>query len=348
MNGARWLTALTAAAVAATCAVPAQASFVEFTQGRALYWAAPGEVNDLYVGGGRSIFRFRDHGAAIRVGHGCAEEADGWVRCGNLNDARVAPLLVYVRDGDDRVIADSGIALDLRAYGGGGSDALHAGTSGEETVTAALFGGPGEDRLTTAIDAVEGFQTLDGGPDDDSLIIHRAGGATELIGGRGDDVLEPNFMERVADGALAGGLGDDTYVMTLAGPSASSLTDIAPGPGTDTLELRWGHADLATCQRCVERVVGSYDANIIIGDDWPNILLGGGGDDVIDGRGGRDTLGGDSGEDMILARDQDLDAVACGDGVDRVGADSDDVVDADCEIVFAELLAGELAPLRFR
>ena len=77
------------------------------------------------------------------------------------------------------------------------------------------------------------------------------------------------------------------------------------------------------------------------GDDGPNTLrggagddtlAGGGGDDIIDGGTGADTISGDAGDDVILARDGEVDQIACGDGVDSVVADPQDVVAADCEV----------------
>jgi Ca2+-binding RTX toxin-like protein len=91
----------------------------------------------------------------------------------------------------------------------------------------------------------------------------------------------------------------------------------------------------------VEDVAGSLTADTVAGDDGPNTLRGsagddtlsgGAGDDVIDGGTGADTISGDAGDDIILARDGEVDRIACGDGVDSVVADAQDVVAADCEV----------------
>jgi Ca2+-binding RTX toxin-like protein len=91
----------------------------------------------------------------------------------------------------------------------------------------------------------------------------------------------------------------------------------------------------------IEDVEGSLSGDTLAGDDAPNALrgragddtlTGGGGDDIIDGGTGADTISGDAGDDVILARDGEVDRIACGDGVDSVVADAQDVVAADCEV----------------
>ena len=91
----------------------------------------------------------------------------------------------------------------------------------------------------------------------------------------------------------------------------------------------------------IEDVAGSTNADTVIGDDDANALrgsagddtlTGGGGDDIVDGGSGADTISGDAGDDVILARDGEVDRIACGDGVDSVVADAQDAVAADCEV----------------
>jgi Ca2+-binding RTX toxin-like protein len=91
----------------------------------------------------------------------------------------------------------------------------------------------------------------------------------------------------------------------------------------------------------IENVEGSLSGDTLAGDDGPNTLrgsagddtlTGGGGADIIDGGTGTDTISGDAGDDVILARDGEVDRIACGDGVDSVVADPQDVVAADCEV----------------
>jgi Ca2+-binding RTX toxin-like protein len=91
----------------------------------------------------------------------------------------------------------------------------------------------------------------------------------------------------------------------------------------------------------IEDLGGGLSADTVAGDDGPNALrgsagddtlTGGGGADIIDGGTGADTISGDAGDDVILARDGEVDRIACGDGVDSVVADAQDAVAADCEV----------------
>jgi hypothetical protein len=91
----------------------------------------------------------------------------------------------------------------------------------------------------------------------------------------------------------------------------------------------------------VENIDGSPGDDTVTGDDGPNTLrggpgddavAGGGGDDILDGGTGRDVLSSDAGDDIVLARDGETDRISCGDGVDSVVADAQDVVAPDCEV----------------
>jgi hypothetical protein len=78
-----------------------------------------------------------------------------------------------------------------------------------------------------------------------------------------------------------------------------------------------------------------------VGGPGGDALCGEAGNDVLTGGSGLDIFcGGDTGltddgagDDTIDARDEFGEHVYCGEGNDRVVADMDDVVDADCETV---------------
>ena len=91
----------------------------------------------------------------------------------------------------------------------------------------------------------------------------------------------------------------------------------------------------------VEDIGGTVDGDGVTGDEGSNTLrggpgddtvAGGGGDDILDGGTGADVLSGDAGDDIVLARDGETDRISCGDGVDSVVADPQDVVAPDCEV----------------
>jgi RTX calcium-binding nonapeptide repeat (4 copies)/Thrombospondin type 3 repeat len=106
-------------------------------------------------------------------------------------------------------------------------------------------------------------------------------------------------------------LGEREDSAVLAVPVASTVLG---GPGAD-------------------RVESGLAADEVSGGEGNDALQGGGGDDVLSGDQGADLLAGGAGSDRIAARDGETDDVTCGDGADRVEADTLDRVAADCESV---------------
>ncbi len=73
------------------------------------------------------------------------------------------------------------------------------------------------------------------------------------------------------------------------------------------------------------------EADTLTGDAGDDTLTAGAGNDRLDGGVGIDALDGGAGDDTLSARDGLADTVACGDGADRVDADTLDDVASDCE-----------------
>jgi Ca2+-binding RTX toxin-like protein len=96
--------------------------------------------------------------------------------------------------------------------------------------------------------------------------------------------------------------------------SVNIATTMLGGPGADT--LTGGPAD-----------------DQVSGDDGDDVLTGGGGADVVIGGLGIDEVSADAGDDDVRVRDGIQDVVRCGDGSDRVDADTLDEVAGDCEAV---------------
>lgn len=82
-----------------------------------------------------------------------------------------------------------------------------------------------------------------------------------------------------------------------------------------------------------DRVKGGTGADRLQGDDGNDDVAGRGGNDVIEGGLGFDRLAGDAGDDRLESADGLADRIACGDGRDRVAADTVDDVAGDCEQV---------------
>lgn len=78
---------------------------------------------------------------------------------------------------------------------------------------------------------------------------------------------------------------------------------------------------------------GGTAADTVSGGAGNDKLDGGSGDDRIDGGLGADGVTGGAGADRIVTADGLVDRIACGDGGDRVEADTVDEVDGDCEDV---------------
>ena len=82
-----------------------------------------------------------------------------------------------------------------------------------------------------------------------------------------------------------------------------------------------------------DRLRSGDGADIVGGGDGNDTLAGGAGSDVLDGGLGTDSVDGGSGDDRISARDGLEDRITCGEGADRVEADTLDTTAGDCEVV---------------
>ena len=300
------------------------------------YAAAAGEANDVHaepVAAGS--FRLRDS-VALAAGSGCAQDGAREVIC---TAARVEKVTFELGDGDDALSAfDDYIGAEaearVEANGGGGGDRLVAGV------------------YTNA--------TLDGGADDDEVIVGDGGGTAR--GGAGNDQLEAGVD---FDGSLDGGSGDDTFALVgyrqsvSGGPgndkasyfswsqccSPSGVTVTLDGSANDGPQ---GRDDIAGDIEVVEggsggdELSGNAAANTLSGLDGGDSLSGRGGDDHLFGGDGADELVGGTGSDhhqsgagndRVDSRDGAQDSVICGPGTDAVDADLSDLVASDCESV---------------
>jgi Ca2+-binding RTX toxin-like protein len=166
-------------------------------------------------------------------------------------------------------------------YGNDGKDALY-GTL--------LYGGNGDDKLY----GTSGDDRLYGGAGND-----------ELNGWSGDDLLEGGTGNDFLG-------GDDTELET-SNPIGRDV--IRGGPGTDYVSYN-GHSKPVTVNldglandgqagendlvgADVENINGSWQSDVLTGNDAANYINGASGDDVIRGGGGNDTLYGNLGADQI-------------------------------------------------
>ncbi|MBP2233286.1 VCBS repeat-containing protein [Azospirillum agricola] len=162
--------------------------------------------------------------------------------------------------------------------------AIIIGTSGDDT----LLGSIGADTL----DGLDGGDHLDG-----SL------GADSLNGGPGNDTLIGSEATAPLGDTLAGGAGDDVYLI------ANPLDQIIEAADEGTDEVRTDlaafvlpdHVETLTYTGVASFTgVGNALDNRITGGADADSLIGGAGNDTLDGGAGADTLVGGSGNDVYL------------------------------------------------
>jgi serralysin len=126
--------------------------------------------------------------------------------------------------------------------------------------------------------------------------------SNEIVGGGGNDVLDGGLRADV----MAGGLGDDTYIVDNAGDKIIEFS----GAGTDLIKTDLTYYSLAHHAKAnIENLdyvgtanftgVGNARNNIITGNTGQDRLSGGGGDDRLNGGDNDDKLLGNAGNDTL-------------------------------------------------
>jgi Ca2+-binding RTX toxin-like protein len=300
--------------------------------------AAVGETNRVTVGvrpaaGSRRTVVFRDAGAPIVPGDGCAAGAAGEVVCrGELGDFANSVNL-STGNGDDTIDAT---AVRLRGFtvfvdGGSGSDVIR----GSRTLPNALFGDfasseRGDDRVIggRADDFLQGGpgdDVLDGrgGIDEASYRIYRRGVRADLAAGSATARGERDRLRSIEN--VEGGDGRDVLRGT-AGPNVMQGlegNDVLDGRGgDDLLEGTEGSRFKGRPDRDLLR--GGPGRDRLFGDAGPDRLFGGPGGDLLTGGSGPDRFGAGPGPDRVDAADGRAETADCGAGRDRLVADRRD------------------------
>jgi len=209
--------------------------------------------------------------------------------------------------------------------GGGGNDSLD-GEDGDDF----LEGGLGDDTLKGGI----GVDTVSYANESGGVIVHldRAGqhvlGAGFLdqlesienaIGSAFADELWGSFVSNRLEGGggndwlngkegadvLAGGLGDDTYIVDDSGDQAVEAADEGVDLVESSVTFTLGAAveNLTLTGNANLNGTGNGEANVLRGNSGANLLSGGGNDDQVFGGLGNDILNGDGGNDMLTGED---------------------------------------------
>ena len=188
---------------------------------------------------------------------------------------------------------------------GSGGNVGPSGTDGPDT----LKGTVGNDNLSGK-----------GGDD----VLFALGGRDKLLGGPGKDLVLGGSEESPSKGDknLQGGSGNDF----VAGGIDSD--HVIGNEGNDSLSGDAGSADVIEGNSGDDLLI---DGPLITGESW-NI-------EVVLPEKSKDTLSGNADNDWIHAKNEPAfgDKVTCGEGFDRVLADSKDEVADDCEKVTSKL-----------
>jgi Ca2+-binding RTX toxin-like protein len=238
--------------------------------------------------------------------------ADDTIYVGGFGDT-----YTFDRAGDDTVVAsqDPNINEGHLFLAGSGNDS-YTGTVERDRVDYEDDGFDAAGVITRGadVDLATGI-AIDGWGNTDTLIsIER------VTGTRFDDVLRGddgrNDFRGLQGNDILDGRGGDRDRAEYSDDPNGVVADLASGTATDG----WGNTDTLID---IERLQGSFFADILRGDDSDNNLAGKGGDDQLEGRGGDDNFEGGEGNDTInggVGRDR-----AEYDGEDGAGAVSVDL-----------------------
>jgi Ca2+-binding RTX toxin-like protein len=217
---------------------------------------------------------------------------------------------------DGKNLLDGGAGVD-RLTGGKGDDIYIVDSASDIVIELA---GGGDDTVKSSVSRALGaeFERLQllG-----SLNINGNGNAAanELLGNDGNNIL--NGLGG-AD-SMAGGAGNDTYIVDIAGDTVSEAFDA----GIDliqsrvTLSLGSDIEKLTLTGTAAISGTGNDLGNVITGNAAANSLAGVLGDDTLNGGGGADTLtGGDGNDWYFIDHAMDLLVEAAGEGSDTISS----------------------------
>ena len=312
----------------------------------------PGESSRLTVTGEPgNVVVFEDPANGVTAGRDCSQVNPNRVSCPSATF-----VIVELEDGDDE-LTTAGTFPDenfLFLDGGQGSDTIHG-----EVGSDGIDGGLGSDRLfggrtTTSIDAVDLVRR----GDFHEMPDHAADRDEISCAPESQDMLRYSILVDTND--VAGGPCGRVHLYTeafvqISGTNGDEFLNV-DSPPTRLFGLG-GNDSLAT-EKTTDRADGGPGDDRLAGS---GLLLGGSGDDTMDshryavvrmdgqsgddrligtrgpdslaGGSGSDTISGNSGGDLIRVRDGSRDTVNCGNGRDRVIADSRDSIARNCEVV---------------
>jgi Ca2+-binding RTX toxin-like protein len=294
----------------------------------------PVEQIRVFLGGGDDRFQVTEIATDVTFGEGAL-----YVDLGDGNDTFLSRdtnsvPVVYGGAGNDTF--EGGMNVD-RFFGGDGDDSLKGangadqlrGEGGNDTLVGdgpsdhGIFGDllDGGDGVDTVDDYVYAGETKDAPP----IVVALDGQANDGRPGEGDNVVAVERVKSGSAGSFTGDAGDNEFT----GPEVGAAGTLLGLAGNDTL------------------IAGDAHGDVVDGGAGDDLVEGGFGDDKLTGGPGRDIVNGDrksrcneyhcdyfgAGNDPIDVRDGEIDSVTCGVGTDKVLADANDTIAADCETV---------------
>ena len=173
-------------------------------------------------------------------------------------------------------LLDGGAGVDTMA-GGAGNDTYVVDVSGDLVVEAAYKG----------LDTVQSAVAYTLSANVENLIL--TGSAN--VSGTGNK-LDNWLTGNAGANALAGGLGNDTYVV-----GAGDMVVELGGQGTDTVQASTSFVLGANVEDLILLGTGHFNGT---GNELNNVLTGNAGNNILDGRGGADAMAGGKGNDTYL------------------------------------------------
>lgn len=216
----------------------------------------------------------------------------------------------------------SGLNFSINAPG------VHTGTIGDGSTTAPAPSTGSGGTTTQPTPTADGVEDS-GAP---TTWINATSATTKVTGTDGNDQLA-GVQGQADTGGLAGGRGDDTYIVDKATDKVIELAD----QGVDTVvsyapsyTLSANAENLQLGGTGDSRGFGNALANKMTGNDGDNVLLGNGGNDQLAGGKGNDFLNGGTGADVmeggagndtyVVSRATDKVVEKAGEGIDTVKA----------------------------
>ncbi len=211
------------------------------------------------------------------------------------------------QDGNDDLSGGHGNDI---LYGGAGNDLVsYSYSSAALSIVLDAFGGSTIYVDVTDIDTIAGFEAIEGGSGNDTLIGNAS--ANTLDGGLGDDSVVGGDGNDVIRGYAAGadtldggdGIDIASYWYESEGVTAV-LSD--SGNGSATFASTGAVDALVSIENVNgsgtgdDVLVGNGLNNVLNGSSGNDSLVGGGGNDTLEGGNGDDTLSGGEGNDIIV------------------------------------------------